>query len=576
MDALAVVKAWQASFRIANGRAPEKADVHAVCLGDSVLGDAYRAIRALRDSSGQKTLCNSVTAPPSGSVGGIPLPGAIPEAATSKSASASVGAPAPPLSLQAASPEICAPPRSRPYRPTLAELLAPPAAPEPKKVDNARHKHHKTPGASAYGFAGGLVASAASKPISTTPIVVPTPLLPKASAAQHAPLKPTATSIDSAAAAACGGTVEAAHFRPLEEAMGSRRVDARQSRKSGAISMAASGSLGTEGPFDDSSAPSDLKISARATDMRVATSDNFVTSDYRRKYRCARRLLHVVVLLLHIQRCLFNRSKGVKRRRVNPGARRSAPCVAEERAGEGDERHLNVGFGGISGDEKVVGSDSSLSENGESDGSAGDASDMERVAYADSTNAAPTLLRGAEEGGFDAVGRQDVYVADMLRMEKAAGGGGGRRFGSFRRGSDAVVGMRQAGATSSIDRAGADADVLDVCMDAIEVAAAHSHPRTCGSAPDGDPPSSSRMPPPATHLAESVSNVVPVIAEAAGTAAGLLAPRRTAALVASSAVGAVTGLQYSERGLPLCSGHRMECRARKVRRFLYPFNPKLS
>lgn len=287
MDALAVVKAWQASFRIANGRAPDKADVGKAISSDSDLGDAYRAVRALRDSSGQKPLCNSVTAPPPGSLGCIPLPGAIPDAATSKSASASVGAltPAPSLSLQSASSELSAPLRSHPSRPTLAELLAPPVAPEPsKKNDKARPKHHKKPGAGAHGFAGGLVASAASKPISTPPIDVPTSLLPIEFASQLAPQDASGASIERAAA--CGGAAEAARSRPLEEAMGSRGADTRQGRKSGAVSVSASGSLGMEGPFDDSSARSDPKISARATDMRVATSDNFVTSDYRRKYRC--------------------------------------------------------------------------------------------------------------------------------------------------------------------------------------------------------------------------------------------------------------------------------------------------
>jgi len=288
MDALAVVKAWQASFRIANGRAPDKADVGKAIASDSDLGDAYRAVRALRDSSGQKPLSNSVTAPPPGSLECIPLPGAISDAATSKSASASVCAPtpAPSFSLQSVSSELSAPSRSRPSRPTLAELLAPPVAPEPsKKNDKARPKLHKKPGAGAHGFAGGLVASVASKPISTTSIVVTTSLLPIEFASQRVPHYASGTSLERAAAAACGGAAEAARSKHLEEVMGSRGADTRQGRKSGAVSVSASGRLGKEGPFDDSSARSDPKISARATDMRVATSDNFVTSDYRRKYR---------------------------------------------------------------------------------------------------------------------------------------------------------------------------------------------------------------------------------------------------------------------------------------------------
>lgn len=236
----------------------------------------------------------------------------------------------------------------------------------------------------------------------------------------------------------------------------------------------------------------------------------------------------------------FCRSKGVKKRRGVVRATNSAQ-MGDEYVGDGDERGL------------VMATEASIERNRARSASEG-SQDEDEQEEEDTTGS-------ASHADVDVL---PVYVADMLRMEKAAGGGV-RRFGGTGMNRSAVA---PSGGTlsSSIDRAGADADALDVCIDAIEVAtsitdvAVRSSERNPAT---GSSRSSSVMPP--SH------STVPVLAEGHPVDGG----RPSAAAKASAAVSAVTGLQYSDRGLPFCSGHRMECRARKaslvVCSFFVPF-----
>jgi hypothetical protein len=247
---------------------------------------------------------------------------------------------------------------------------------------------------------------------------------------------------------------------------------------------------------------------------KVETSSNFVASDYRRKYR----------------------SKGVKRRR--PGLRdvlRDAPYVTMDEApgGDFDDNHVLASLDPDAADDSS--GDDSVDSSAAGVGGAADEDRLSRHgAFSVPTSAEP------------------VYVADILRMERSAGGGGvGRRsFGRWGGGSRNSVSAVSAG----IDRAGADADVLDVCLDAIEVVA--SSASTASASAASDQPGAG---------ARDAALRCPSSPAPAAAAEALSGSARGAALSAASrAVGAVTGVQYSERGLPMCS-HRMECRARKVR-----------
>lgn len=261
--AVSAVKAWQAAFKSANGRAPGRDDVAAAVGVDASLKEAYRVVRSLK-----------------------PIPAPVPGHVSSPPATPGATG----LDIPAADPPLTV----APNRLTLAERIqTPPVAAEVEPVKRAasslgypRLGHKKSIVLAGFGFRGPQSAAPSASAAPPRP-----PIATGAEVAAHRS--------DAASAAAVIPMVSGERLRGLAastENADERGMSGQPARRASASAALPERSRRLEpAPPEPTVAAAGAAVArklregaAAGPDGHVATSENFVVSDYRRKYRCAR------------------------------------------------------------------------------------------------------------------------------------------------------------------------------------------------------------------------------------------------------------------------------------------------